>query len=235
MQRIAAIIPSFNSSRFIVKLIKEILRERDISQIVVVDDSSPDGTFRLVEKKFGRNKRVKLIVRRKKGGRGSAVVEGFTYALKNKNIDFLIEMDADFAHKPSDIPRFIEKASEFDAVFGSRYLKNGGTINYSLPRRIFSFLANSFISLILGISITDYTSGFRCYKRLVLESIDLSSIRSRGFIALSEIAYKIHKKGLRIGEIPIKVVYFEENESNFNFREIADAFVGILKIRFAKD
>ncbi len=231
MAEVSVIIPSYNSKRWIVKLLREILKQKNIAKIIIVDDNSPDRTANLIKKTFGKNHKVKLIVRKGKGGRGSAVIEGFMQGLKNKENKFFIEMDSDFAHDPKDIPKFLTKIKTCDAVFGSRYLINGGTLNYNFARRTFSFLANNFISFLLGINITDYTSGFRCYRRRTLESIDLSSIRSHGFITLSEIAYKIHKRDLKIGEIPIKVTYLKERESNFNLGEITDALVGIIRIR----
>jgi dolichol-phosphate mannosyltransferase len=141
-------------------------------------------------------------------------------------------MDSDFAHEPRDIKRLVKESKKYDLVIGSRYMMGGRTISYSFPRKIFSRLANLFSNFLLGLNIRDYTSGFRCYKREVLESIGIDTIRSRGFIVLSEMAYKTKKKNFSIGEVPIIVKYHPSYKSNLNLAEIFNAFIGIIIIKF---
>ena len=225
------IIPSYNSKKWIGILLKKLIEQNGVRKIIVVDDNSPDKTAQYVEENFGKNEKLKLMVRKGKAGRGSAVIRGFEECLKDPQAKYIIEMDSDLAHDPKEIPVFLNQCQKYDAVFGSRYLKKDSTKNYPVFRKIFSFLANRWEFLILGINITDYTSGFRCYRREVLESIDFGKIQSKGFIVLSEIAYKIKKNGFKIGEIPITVVY-HKGESNFNLKEIFEAFFSVLRIRF---
>lgn len=232
MKNAIVIIPSFNSSPWIVDLIKKVLAREEALQAIVIDDNSPDGTSKIIEKNFGGNRRVRLIKRREKGGRGSAVIAGFKEALIDKRAKYLIEMDSDLAHDPSDIPRLARACEKYDVVIGSRYISGGLTLHYGNVRKIFSRLSNIFANAILSVNIADYTSGFRCYRREVLEAIDLDSIETVGFITLSELIYKINRKGFRIGEVPIKVVYHPRYKSNLNLKEIVNAFISVLKIRF---
>ncbi len=227
------IIPSFNSRPWIVSLIREVLSHKEVLRVVVVDDNSPDKAAALVKKTFSKNPKVKLIVRVSKGGRGSAVVEGFRAALKDGKTKYIIEMDADFAHNPSDIPKLLKANKKFDAVFGSRYLEGGETQDYGIPRKIFSFLANKWAKAMLGLDITDYTGGFRCYSRKALEKIDLSQIGSKGFIVLSEVAFRLSKNGLKIGEIPISAHSEKNQRSNLNVLEIVESLVTTTKLRFS--
>ena len=231
-KKIALVIPTYNARATVVKVITGVLNKVNNANVIVVDDNSPDGTAKLVKDRFGLNKRVKLIMRYAKGGRGSAVIRGFKEGLKNKDVNLFIEMDSDFAHDPNDLPRLIEKAKKYDVVVATRYLLKSQIIKWKIRRRIISRLANFWIKFMLGIALTDNTSGFRCYKRHVLEAIDFASIESKGFIVLTEIAHQIYKKGFSFGEIPIDFTPVDINRSNLNIKEVKEAFFTVLRLKF---
>jgi len=229
--QIAIIIPTYNAKAGIIKVISGALKNIPNAKIIIVDDNSPDQTAKIVSDKFSLNKKVKLIIRLKKSGRGSAVIRGFKEALEDKRIKLLIEMDADLIHNPNDLPRMIKTAKKSDVIVASRYLLKSQIIKWSLKRSMISRLANLWIKFILGISLTDNTSGFRCYKRNVLESIDFNAIQSKGFIVLTEIAYQIYKKGFTFTEIPIDFVPVDNNRSNLNLKELKEAFLTVLRLK----
>lgn len=224
------IIPTYNAKAGIIKVISRALEKAPYARVMVIDDNSPDQTAKLIKNKFASNKRVSLIVRNRKAGRGSAVIEGFKEGLKDKKINLFIEMDADLVHDPNDIQKLINESKRYDVIVASRYLLKSQIIKWSIKRKTLSKLANLWIKLMLGISLTDNTSGFRCYKRFVLENINLNSIRSKGFIVLTEIAYQIYKKGFTFGEIPIDFRPVDINRSNLNIKELKEAFFTVLRL-----
>ena len=232
MEKSVVVIPTYNSKRTIKKLVEEVLEYLPKTKIVVVDDSSPDGTANEIKKYFAKDRRVTLIVRKGKGGRGSAVIEGFQESLKDKKVEFLIEMDSDLCHNPKYIPMMIRKCKKYDVVIASKYLKKSKIIGLPLKRILFSKTVNSFIRFTLGIPITDYTNGFRCYKRKTLETLNFREIRSKGFIVLSEIALAIYRKKFLFSEMPFVFKFDRKNPSNLNFSEIKEAFFTILKLKF---
>lgn len=230
-REIVVVIPTFNARAAIINVISGVLKNIPNAKIIIIDDNSPDQTAKLINEKFALDKRVKLIVRDSKGGRGSAVIRGFKEALKDKKAELFIEMDADLIHNPNDLPRLIEKVKNYDVVVASRYLLKSQIIRWSFKRSLISRLANLWIKFMLGISLTDNTSGFRCYKRKILESINFNMIKSKGFIVLTEIAYQIYKKGFSFAEIPIDFVPVDINRSNLNFRELKEAFLTVLRLK----
>ena len=172
---IAIIIPSYNAKNTIVRTITDTFSILPKAEIIVIDDNSPDGTANEIKRYFSQNKHLLLIVRGGKEGRGTAVLRGFQEGLKNKNIKFFIEMDADLCHDPKYIPLLIEKCKKYDVAIASKYLKLSQIIGLDKKRIIFSKLVNYFIRFMLKIPITDYTNGFRCYRRSALEKINLNS------------------------------------------------------------
>lgn len=232
-KKIVIVIPTYNAKGSIVKVLLGALNNVPNAKIIVVDDNSPDKTAKLISKNFSRDKRVKVIVRKSKAGRGSAVIRGFKEGLKDKNVDLFIEMDSDFAHDSNDLPTLIRKAKQYDVVVASRYMISSQIIKWSLKRRLISRFANLWIKFILGISLTDNTSGFRCYNRQLIEAIDFNLISSKGFIVLTEIAYQIYKKGFSFGEIPIDFTPVDLNRSNLNIKEIKEAFFTVLRLKIA--
>lgn len=228
------VIPTYNSKKSIVTLVKKILKYLPSGKVIVVDDNSPDETTKEVKKYFPSDKRIKIIIRKQKNGRGSAVLAGFAEGLKDKNNRYFIEMDSDLCHNPKYIPDMVKKCKKYDVVIASKYLKSSKVIGLPLKRRLFSKIVNLFIRFILKVPITDYTNGFRCYGRDVLEKIDFNNIKSKGFIVLSEMAFILNKKSLTFKEIPFVFNFKEINPSNFDFDEIKEAFLTILKLRFSR-
>lgn len=230
---IVIIIPCYNAKNTILETIENVLMVLPKAKIIIVDDSSPDRSGELISNLYHNDKRIKLIIRKNKGGRGSAVLRGFQEGLKDRNMEFFIEMDADLCHDAKYIPIMIEKCRSYDVVVASKYLKKSKIYGLNLKRKIFSKIVNLYIKLMLQVPITDYTNGFRCYKRDSLERIYLDSFYSRGFVFLSEIIYKLHKKGASITEVPFVFNFKEMNKSNFNFSEVKEAFITILKLRLS--
>ncbi len=204
------VIPTYNEAENVPKLIGELFALGIPGLgILIVDDNSPDGTGEIAEEIAARHPGIVHVIRRPgKMGLGTAYVTGFRYAL-DQGARYIIQMDADFSHSPSYIPAMLEKIRECDVVIGSRYVP-GGKVDehWGLNRAFLSWWANNiYVPLILRTRIRDATSGFRCYRREVLESIDLSRIRSNGYVFQVEMAYLCEKLGFRVVEIPI---YFED-------------------------
>ena len=228
------IIPTYNEADNIARLINSLLDLKIDIDILVVDDNSPDGTSDVVSNTSGNHPNVFLITRTKKDGRGGAVFEGIRFALNKGIYDKIIEMDADFSHDPEELPVLIEKSKEADVVVGSRYLPKSKIVNWPLARRIFSRLANLYAKLMLGIPIYDYTNGYRCYSLEAAKSIDPGSIKSKGYIVLSEIAYQLFKKGFTFAEIPTVFVNRQRGASNFSISEVFNSFRSVWNLRFTK-
>lgn len=234
-KKLAIVIPTFNEKdnlEFLVKAIKKYTTRED--KIVIVDDNSPDGTGKLADSIAKKNKEVFVIHRKGKGGRGSAVIDGFKFAKKFAP-DFYIEMDADFSHKPGDIPRLVTEIGKgSDIVIGSRYLPKSEILNWPPQRKIFSRFANFYASIILGVPISDYTNGFRIYSKGAMDHLLSQDLISKGYIVLSETAYKLHRENFKFAEIAITFVNRKRGQSNTTFAEIKNAYLGVLKIRFPK-
>jgi dolichol-phosphate mannosyltransferase len=224
------VIPTYNEKDNIAKLVEAIMGLPYYFSVVIVDDNSPDGTGAVADELSKKFERVKVIHRKGKGGRGSACIEGFQYALK-QDVDYIFEMDADLSHDPKEIPEFLKKIQEYDMVIGSRYREGSKIVNWGKWRPIFSRLANFYARSLLNIPITDYTNGYRCYKKHVLADVDFDKIDSSGYIVLSEMAYQIARKGYTIGEIPTVFVNRRRGESNLTLKEILSAFISILRLR----
>jgi len=224
------IIPTYNEAKNIKRLIEEIFKlDLDIN-ILIIDDNSPDGTGNIVEEVAKRDHKVNLIKREGKMGLGTAYVTGFKYAIDNK-YDCIFEMDADFSHDPKEIPNFLEKIKECDLVIGSRYIKGVNVINWPLRRLILSYGANIYTRFITGLPIKDSTSGYKCFKRKVLENIDLNSIHSGGYSFQIEMNYKTWKKDFKIAEIPIIFVDRTEGKSKMSKKIVREAIWMVWKLR----
>lgn len=229
---IAVVIPSYNEVQNIPILIKGINKELPKARVIIVDDSFENENAKL--KVFvKKHKNIKLISRLKKSGRGSAVLRGFKEALKDKNIKYIFEMDSDLAHDPREFIRFINEINVFpyDMIIGSRYKSGGKIKNISKERTILSRLINIFLYFWLGIKISDYTSGFRLYSRKAIEFILKTKIQSKGFITLSETAFKLSKAGFKISEVPITWNYRIYGESNVNIKELFISLFYVIKMR----
>jgi dolichol-phosphate mannosyltransferase len=229
--RATIVIPTYNEKKNIKSLVKKILATKVPEKIIIVDDNSPDGTGGEADGLAEKHSQVKVIHRKGKLGRGSAVIDGFKLALKDKEIKYFIEMDADFSHDPVELKELLKKAENYDIVVGSRYLPQSKIKNWGMKRRIFSKIANLYARLVLGVPISDYSNGYRCYSRSALEALDLDRIESRGYIVLSEIAFKLYKKGFKFGQIATIFVNREKGKSNLSLAEIIEAFYSVIKLR----
>lgn len=216
MQRILVIVPTYNEEANIVELINKLNSLNLSLDILIVDDGS-DKTADLVRQNQERLPNLFLIKRQGKSGRGSAVIEGFKYGLQ-KDYQYFVEMDADFSHEPGELPGLLKLVESNGIVIGSRYVKGSKIINWPMRRRIFSKLANIYASLILKIGIKDYTNGYRVYKREAIEKLEFDKIKSTGYIALSEIAYQLFKKGIKFAENKSIFINRKRGNSNFFFK-----------------
>ncbi len=230
-ENIAIIIPSFNEKNNISILIKKLIKFLPSAFIFVVDDNSPDKTGDIVHEFAKRNKRIKLIKRNGKGGRGGAVLAGFREAFKNSEIQSFIEMDADLSHSPEEIKRLTKSAREKTIVIGSRYIEGSKVLNWPLYRRILSKFANLYIKLILGIKVNDFTNGFRCYPRTSIKALMETNLSNKGFIALSEMAYILHLKGFKFLEVPTTFKDRESGKSNATAAEVLKSLIAVVRIR----
>ncbi|MBI3985153.1 MAG: glycosyltransferase [Candidatus Levybacteria bacterium] len=231
---ISIVIPSYNEVKNISILIKGISQYLPEAKVIIVDDSSVGENSKL--RKIVKNKKnITLISRMKKSGRGSAVIEGFRESLKDKNMDYVFEMDSDLAHDPAEFKRFMEKkdSGKFDLIIGSRYLPGGRIKNIAKNRTILSRVINIFLRSWLGVQASDFTSGFRLYSRDAVLYLTKTKIKAKGFITLSEVLYKLYKEGFRIGEVPITWNFRKYGKSNVNSAELLNSLLFVLKMRIA--
>ena len=225
------VIPTYNERDNIESLIEEIHRYVPDAHILIVDDNSPDGTWKLVEEISRKDERVHLIKRPGKMGLGTAYVEGFKWALE-KGFDVIVQMDADFSHSPSDIPRLlreIEKGADF--VIGSRYKNGVNVVNWPLKRLMISYFANVYARFMTGVPIRDLTGGFKAWRREVLESIDLDNIKSNGYSFQIEMNFKAYMNGYEPSEIPI--IFYERRSGKSKFSKSIILEAAFMVVRLA--
>jgi dolichol-phosphate mannosyltransferase len=226
------IIPTYNELENITTLIPDILtRYKNLDlDILIVDDNSPDGTGKFVEDLTRNNPRVKLLKREGKMGLGTAYILGFKYALKN-NYDYIFEMDGDYSHSPKELKNFLKAIKKFDLVLGSRYVKGVNVVNWPMRRLLLSYFANKYTRIITGLPICDATGGFKCFRRNVLEGIDLDKIKSNGYTFQIEMTFKAWKKGFSIGEIPIIFIDRTAGHSKMSKKIVHEAIFMVWKLR----
>jgi dolichol-phosphate mannosyltransferase len=229
-EKIFIIIPTYNESENIENLVGKILELHSKVQFIIVDDNSPDGTGEISDKISAKIPTVHVLHRSKKLGLGTAYVQGFKKALA-EGAEFIFEMDADFSHDPNEIAYFFQAIEKADVVIGSRYLHGVRVIGWRFRRLVVSKLANIFVSHIMIFPrITDYTSGFRCYRREVLESVELDKIQSDGYAFQIEMAHLAYKNGFKIIEIPTIFKGREKGESKISRNVVFEAFWLTLKL-----
>ena len=224
-------IPTYNEKENIGKLINQVLALKiENLEMVAIDDSSPDGTAEIVKGIASKNKKVHLILRTKNKGRGYAGKAGYKYALEH-NADYIIEMDADFSHNPEYIPELLKKIKECDLVLGSRAVKGGKEVGRNIIRMVITKIANFYIRTLLGLNVKDTNSGFRCFRRSVLENIGVDNITSKGPSIVQEVLFKAHLKGFKIAEIPI---FFRERKvgtSKLGIPQLFGGYIMVLKLK----
>ena len=234
MSHSIVIIPTFNESNNIGKLIDKTLSLEKNVDMLIVDDGSPDGTADIVKSYQTRHpERIHLIERNGKMGLGTAYVTGFKFALSNDYL-YVCEMDADFSHNPKDIPRLIEvvENGEADLAIGSRYSNGISIINWPLSRLILSFAANVYARIITGLPVKDTTAGFKCIHRKVFESIDIDRIKSNGYAFQIEIHYRAWKAGFRLKEVSIIFKEREEGVSKMSKSIVREAIWRVWALKF---
>lgn len=234
MKDTGIVIPTYNASESIVNSINKIKKEVPLATILVVDDNSPDKTADLIIKNFPKDKTINVLKRKGKGGRGSAVVAGLKELFRNKQLLYFVEMDADLCHNPKYIKQLVEKCKRADIVIASRYLPESKIYGWNVKRKLMSYSINTFAKFMLRIPISDYTDGFRCYSRKAIEIISSYQLKSQGYIVLSETAYICYKKGLQFDQIPIDFYFHSITKSNLNLKEVKEALITIIKLRFTK-
>lgn len=225
----AVVIPTYNESDNIPNLVGEIMSLPIGAHAIVVDDNSPDGTGALVDSIAAREPRVHAVHRPSKMGLGTAHIAGIRDAFA-RNLDPIVTMDADFSHRPSYIPSLLDGLDRYDVMIGSRYVPGGGMQGRDLKLRIVSWGANNFARMMLGLKATDCTSGFRAYRRAVLESIDLDLIFSNGYSFLIELLFLCQSHGWRIGEVPITYEDRRAGTSKISRAEIYKATYTVLRL-----
>ncbi len=228
--KVVAVIPTYNERDNIGRLIEQVLAQNEGLEVLVVDDNSPDGTGTLVAQLASVNPRVHVLHRPGKMGLGSAYRDGFKVAL-DQGADFIVEMDADFSHDPAVLPRFLEKMGDYDLLIGSRYLNGISVVNWPLRRLMLSYFANVYTRLVTGLRIQDCTSGFKCFRRRVIESIELDRIRSDGYSFQIEMNYRCVEMGFRVGEIPIIFIDRHSGSSKMSKRIVREAVVMVWKLK----
>lgn len=225
------IIPTYNESQNIGIIVPQVLAKDRAIDVLIVDDNSPDGTGQIADKMVAENNRIKVIHRQEKSGLGTAYKRGFKYALEN-NYDYIFEMDADFSHDPKYIPHFLEAIKEADLVLGSRYIKGVNVINWPMSRLLLSYYANVYTRIITGLPLKDSTGGFKCFRREVLESIDLDEVKSNGYTFQIEMSFRAWKRGFRLKEIPIIFEDRRVGESKMSKKIVREAVWMVWKLRF---
>ncbi|MBT8392903.1 MAG: polyprenol monophosphomannose synthase [Ignavibacteria bacterium] len=224
------IIPTYNELENLPKLLPEVFSQEENINLLIVDDNSPDGTAEYVEEEMKNNERLHIIKRNSKLGLGTAYIAGFKYALEN-GYDYVLEMDADFSHDPDEIENFLREIQNQDLVIGSRYRNGVNVINWPMSRLLLSWFANLYTKFITGMPIKDATGGFKCFRRQVLEAIDLDEVKSNGYAFQIEMNFKVWKKGFRIKEMPIIFVDRMKGMSKMSKKIVREAIIMVWKLR----
>lgn len=231
MPKTLVVTPTYNEAENAEKFITAVLSQGPDIDILIVDDNSPDGTGNIVQSLQATNPRVHLIRRGGKMGLGTAYVAGFKYAIANK-FDYVFEMDADFSHSPEEIPNFLREVETCDLVIGSRYEHGVRVINWPIRRLILSYGANVYTRVVTGMPIKDATGGFKCFRRQVLESIDLDRIHSNGYAFQIEMNFKAWNKGFKLREHPIIFMDRLSGVSKMSKKIVYEAVFMVWKLKF---
>ena len=228
------IIPTYNEKENIEKIIRAVFALEKCFHILVIDDGSPDGTAAIVKRLMQVEfpDRLFLLERTGKQGLGTAYIAGFKWSIAHQ-YDYIFEMDADFSHAPSDLPRLYSACADegYDLAIGSRYITGVNVVNWPIGRVLMSYFASKYVRFITGFKVHDTTAGFKCYKRRVLETIDLDAIRFKGYAFQIEMKYTTYKCGFRIKEVPVIFVNRVEGVSKMNGGIFGEAFFGVMRLR----
>ena len=225
------VIPTYNEKENVRDISQAVLTALPEAHILFVDDNSPDGTGQIVDEMGAKDPRIHCLHRKDKQGLGRAYVAGFKWALAN-NYEFIFEMDADFSHNPVDLPRILSAAQTADLALGSRYVGGIRIINWPLSRLILSKGAAVYVRLITGMPFTDPTGGFKCYRRAVLESIDLDRITSNGYSFQIEMTHEAWMRGFHVVDVPITFEEHRSGQSKMSSKIVREALWMVWKLLF---
>ncbi|MBO5704330.1 MAG: polyprenol monophosphomannose synthase [Bacteroidaceae bacterium] len=230
------IIPTYNEKENIEAIIRAVMALEDNFDILVIEDGSPDGTAEIVKRLMAQDfkGRLHIIERKGKLGLGTAYITGFKWSIEQK-YDYIFEMDADFSHDPKDVPRLLKEVRDngYDVAIGSRYITGVNVVNWPMGRVLMSYYASKYVQLITGIPVHDTTAGFKCYRRQVLETIDLDAIRFKGYAFQIEMKFTAYKLGFKIKEVPVIFINRELGTSKMSGGIFGEALLGVVKLRIA--
>ncbi|HEX9582595.1 MAG TPA: polyprenol monophosphomannose synthase [Gemmatimonadales bacterium] len=230
-ERALVIIPTYNEAVNLGTLLPRVLGQDPRIEVLIVDDNSPDGTGSIADEMAVTEPRLHVLHREGKLGLGTAYVAGFRWALE-RGFDYMFEMDADFSHDPKHLPEFLAAAGDADLVLGSRYLKGKvSVVNWPMGRLLLSYVANIYARIVTGLRVFDATGGFKCFRRRVLEAIDLDAVRSNGYAFQIEMSLRAARRGFRIVEIPIVFVDRADGTSKMSGRIVREAIWMVWRLR----
>ncbi|HNF99021.1 MAG TPA: polyprenol monophosphomannose synthase [Pseudomonadota bacterium] len=233
MNEALIIIPTYNERDNLPTLCDQVMAALPTADLLIVDDNSPDGTGQLADEMAKANPRIHVLHRSGKLGLGTAYIAGFRYAL-SKHYQYIFEMDADFSHDPVYLPALLAAAKDgAGVVIGSRRVPGGGTENWGLSRQLISAGGSLYARTILGLGVRDLTSGFKCFRREVLEAIDLDAVRSNGYSFQIEMTYRAVRKGYSVAEVPIIFIDRRAGQSKMSSKIFAEAMGMVWRLRFA--
>ena len=224
------IIPTYNEKENIENIINAVFAMKQDFSVLVVDDSSPDGTAEIVREMRKEHQDLHLTIRKVKDGLGKAYIHGFKWAMQN-GYDYIFEMDADFSHNPNDLPKLYEAALQGDMSVGSRYCKGVNVVNWPMSRILLSYFASKYVRFILGIPVFDTTAGFVCFSKQVLENINLDEVKMTGYGFQVEMKYRAYRKGYKIVEVPIIFTDRTKGQSKMNGGIIKEAVLGVINMK----
>jgi dolichol-phosphate mannosyltransferase len=229
-RRAVVCLPTYDERDNLEPITRAILAATPEVDVLVIDDSSPDGTGELADRLAAAERRVQVLHRAGKEGLGKAYLAGFAWALE-RGYELVLEMDADFSHNPRYLPRMLELAREADLVLGSRNVEGGGTVNWGIGRKVLSRGGSLYARTILGVRVRDLTGGFKCFRREVLEAIDLASVECSGYAFQIELTYRALRKGFRVVETPIIFEDRRVGQSKMSRRIVLEAISKVWSIR----
>ena len=228
------IIPTYNEKENIENIIRAVFGLEKFFHILIIEDSSPDGTAAIVRRLQQEcPDRLFMIERKGKLGLGTAYITGFKWAIE-KGYDYVFEMDADFSHNPNDLPRLYDKCARegYDVAIGSRYVSGVNVVNWPMGRVLMSYFASKYVRIITGLPTHDTTAGFKCYRRQVLETIGLDKIRFKGYAFQIEMKFTAYKCGFKIAEVPVIFVNRELGTSKMNSSIFGEAIMGVIQLKW---
>lgn len=233
--RSIVIIPTYNEKENIENIIRAVTALPEGFNVLVIDDGSPDGTADIVKRLMADEFKDRLFIVERSGklGLGTAYIRGFQWAIEHE-YDFVFEMDADFSHAPSDLPRLLSacRDEDYDVAIGSRYVTGVNVVNWPMGRVLMSYFASKYVRMVTGLGIHDTTAGFVCYRRQVLETLELDKIRFKGYAFQIEMKFTAHKCGFKIKEVPVIFVNRELGTSKMSGGIFSEALFGVMRLRW---